>query len=150
MPLLSADLRKLFAKTRLVVLPEDYFLIRLPPDVRPLPGEWYRPATTRFAVFVREPGEITLIVGRRKWLRMKRLFNKYSMGGPMKVICFNIELSLDVYGYIAALSRELAKAKIPIVPVSTFNRDHILVNKKDLPRAVRLLRRFLKSCGSKR
>jgi hypothetical protein len=57
-----ADVRKLIAKTKLVVMPEDYFLIRLPVDAKPIPGEWYRPATTRFAVFIREPKEITLVV----------------------------------------------------------------------------------------
>ena len=74
---LSPELKELFGRTKLVVLPEDYYLIHLPVDAKPIPGEWYRPATTRFAVFIREPDEITLIVARRKWLRMQNLFDKY-------------------------------------------------------------------------
>jgi len=137
------DVRKLLAKTKLVVMPEDYFLIRLPVDAKPIPGEWYRPATTRFAVFIREPKEITLVVARRKWLRMQNIFEKYEVSGPMKVITFDIKLPLAVYGYIAAVSRALADAKISVLPMSSFNRDHILVLKKDLPRSVRLLRQLV-------
>jgi hypothetical protein len=143
---LSPDLKRLFGRTKLVVLPEDYFLIHLPVDAKPIPGEWYRPATTRFAVFIREPDEITLIVARRKWLRMQNIFDDYRVAGPMKVITFDIKLSLVVYGYIAAISRVLADNKISVVPISAFHRDHILVHKTDLPRSVRYLRQFLQSC----
>ena len=150
MPAPRADVRKLLAKTKLVVLPEDYFLIRLPVDVKPIPGEWYRPATTRFAVFIREPKEITLVVPRRKWLRMQNIFDEFEVSGPMKVITFDIKLSLTVYGYIAAISRVLADGKISVLPMSSFNRDHILVSKKDLPRSVRLLRQYLLECAEGR
>lgn len=143
MPAYSANLRKLFGRTKLVVLPEDYLMIRLPVDTKPIPGEWYRPATTRYAVFVREPKDITLVIPRRKWLRMQTIFAKPKVSAPMKVIIFDIALDAGVYGFIATLSQVLAEAKISIMPVAAFNRDHILVSKKDLPRAVRLLRNFL-------
>jgi hypothetical protein len=146
MLLLSPELKQLLGRTKLVIMPEDYYLIRLPVDVKPIPVEWYRPATTRFGVFVREPEEITLVVSRRKWLRLQRVFDDYEVAGPMKVITFDIKLSLVVTGYIAAISRVLAEDKISLVPISSFSRDHILVKKEDLPRSVRLLRSFLQSC----
>lgn len=122
-------------------------MIRLPVDTKPISGEWYRPATTRYAVFVREPKDITLIVPRRKWLRMQHMFKKPQVSEPMKVIIFDIELGINVYGFIAAISQVLAEAKISLMPVSSFHRDHILVRKKDLPRSVRLLRQFLDEFG---
>jgi hypothetical protein len=143
MAALSSNLRKLFGRTKLVVLPEDYLMIRLPVDTKPIPGEWYRPATTRYAVFVREPKDITLIVPPRKWLRMQHMFRKSQVSEAMKVIIFDIELGINVYGFIAAISQVLANAKISLMPVSSFHRDHILVRKKDLPRTVRLLSTFL-------
>jgi hypothetical protein len=143
MAALSANLRNIFGKTKLVVLPEDYLMIRLPVDTKPISGEWYRRLTTRYAVFVREPKDITLIVTRRKWLRMQPMFRKPKVSEPMKVIIFDVELGINVYGFIAAISKVLADAKISLMPVSSFHRDHILVRKKDLPRSVRLLREFL-------
>ncbi len=141
----SANLRRIFGRTELLVLPEDYLMIRLPVDTKPIPGEWYRPMTTRYAVFVREPKDITLIVARRKWLRMQTMFAKSQVSEPMKVIIFDVELGINVFGFIAAISRVLADGKISIMPVSSFHRDHILVRKKDLPRTVRLLRQFLQT-----
>jgi len=146
MPALSARLRKLFAKTKLVILPEDYLLIHLPLDSRQIPAEWYRPATTHFAVFIREPRGITLAITRRKWLRMRNLFKKYEVSGPMKVVTFDIEIPLDVHGYIAPITKTLADGGISVVLVSTYVCDHILVRKEDLPRSIRLLRQFRESC----
>ena len=146
MAALPANLKKLLVRTKLTVLPEDYVIIRLPLDSKFIPGEWYRPATTRFAVFIREPKEISLIVARRKWLRMQSIFDRYTRSGPMKVIGFDHKLSMVVPGYMSAIGSILAESKISALPVSTLSSDHILVQKTDLPRAVRLLRHLIQSC----
>jgi hypothetical protein len=147
MAALSADLKKLLARTKLAVLPEDYYLIHLPLDTRLIAAEWFRPATTRFAIFIREPRGISLVVPRRKWLRMRNIFVEYRLRGPMRVITLEMPDSLEVSGYISALIHVLSQARISLIPVSSMNRDHILVRKPDLPRSVRLLRHFLQSCG---
>lgn len=140
---LTADLKELLVRTKLSVLPEDYLVVRLPLDSKTIPGEWYRPATTRFAVFIREPKEISLVVSRRKWLRMQSIFDKYKVSGPMKVIAFDCKLSMVAPGYMAAIGSVLAESKVSVLPVSTLSSDHILVNKADLPRSVRLLRQYI-------
>ncbi len=146
MPALSASIRKLLGGTRLIVLPEDFYVVELPVDVKPIPGEWYRPATTRFAVFIREPNHVTLIVNRKKWLRMQRIFDKYEVHGPVKVVEFDVKLSMAARGYMATIGTILAESELGVVPVSSFQRDHIIVPKADLPRTVRVIRRFLESC----
>ncbi len=149
MPGLSANIKRLLARTRLVVLPEDYFVVQLPADIKPIPGEWYRPKTTRFAVFIRESDQITLIVNRRKWLRMQHIFDRpYRAHGPMKVVAFDIKLSMVARGYMATIGTLLADAKLSVMPVSTLLRDHIVVPKTDLPRTVRVIHQYLESCRS--
>ena len=66
----------------------------------------------------------------------------------MRVITLEMPDSLEVSGYISALINVLSQARISLIPVSSMNRDHILVRKPDLPRSVRLLRNFLQSCGA--
>jgi hypothetical protein len=149
MAALSAGIKKLFGRTRLQVMPEDYYVVHLPVDAKPIPGEWYRPATTRFAVFIREPSEITLVVPRRKWLRMQNIFEKFKVTGPMKVVAFDVKLSMVAFGYMAAIGTVLTEAKISAVPISSFHHDHILVKKSDLPRTVKVLRQFLDDCRKK-
>jgi hypothetical protein len=146
MPVLPEELRAHLADTRLEVLPEDYYLISLPPDGKVIPGEWYRPATTRFALFLREPKQISLVVARRKWLRMQNLFTSYEVTGPMKVLTFDKKISMRVCGYMSAIGNVLVEAKLCVIPVSTLNRDHILVKKGDLPRTVKVLRQFIEEC----
>ena len=150
MQALSANLKKLLARTNLVVLAEDYVVVYLPINVKLIPGEWFRPATTQFAVFIREPKVITMVVQRRKWLRMQNMFEKREVAGPLKVISFDVKLSLVATGYMAAIGSVLTEANISAVPISSFKHDHILVPKDDLPRTVRVLRRFLDSCKGRR
>ncbi len=143
MPELPGALKKLLARTHLIVFPEDYVVAHLPIGIRGIPSEWFNPATTRFAVVIQEPKVVTLIVPQRKWLRMKNMFDQYDASGPMKVISFDVKLSLVSSGYLAAIGSILTQASIRSIPISSFRNDHIIVQKTDLPRAIRLLRGFL-------
>jgi hypothetical protein len=142
----SANIEDLLRSTKLVVLPEDYFVVRLPLDSKAVLADWFRPATTRFAIIIREPQEINLIVNRRKWLRMQSIFPKFEVSEPMKVICFDPKLSAVALGYMAAIGAVLSDNRLSVTPISSFHRDHILVPKRDLPKAVKVFRKFLTSC----
>ncbi len=143
---LSGELKDLLTHTNLVVFPEDYVVVYLPVGIQAIPGEWFRPATTRFAVVIQEPKVITMVVPRRKWLRMQSMFDKYDVNGPLKVISFDIKLSLVASGYMCAIESLLTEANISAIPISSFRGDHIIVPKEDLPRTVKVLRGFLASC----
>jgi hypothetical protein len=140
---LSAELKKLLTRTNLVVFPEDYVIVYLPIGIQAIPGEWFRPATTRFAAVIQEPKLITMVVPRQKWLRMQNMFEKFDVTGPYKVICFDVKLSLVTIGYMAAIGSVLRESKISALPISSFKHDHIIVPKSELPRTVKVLRKFL-------
>jgi hypothetical protein len=143
---LSAELKELFSKTNLVIFPEDFIVVYLPVGIQAIPGEWFRPATTRFAVVIQEPKVITMVVPRGKWLRMQGMFEKYDVSGPYKVISFDVKLSLVASGYMCAIGSILTEANITVIPISSFKGDHIIVPKADLPRTVKVLRDFLHGC----
>jgi hypothetical protein len=151
MSALSAVLKDLLTRTSLLVFPEDYVVAYLPVDIKAIPGEWFLPATTRFAVVIQEPKVITMVVPRGKWLRMKSMFEKYEVevDGPFKVICFDVKLSMVASGYMAAIGSVLTENNLSSIPISSFKHDHILVPKADLPHTVRVLRTFLSSCKKK-
>jgi hypothetical protein len=146
---LSAELKELLGHANLVIFPEDYVTVYLPIGIQAIPGEWFRPATTRFAVVIQEPKVITMIIPRRKWLRMQGMFDKYDVSGPFKVISFDIKLSLVASGYMCAIASVLTEAGISVIPISSFKSDHVIVPKGDLPRTVKVLRDFLNSCKKK-
>ncbi len=141
----SSELKKLLTRTNLVVFPEDYVIVYLPIGIQAIPGEWFRPATTRFAAVIQEPKLITMVVPRQKWMRMQNMFDRYDVSGPYKVISFDVKLSLVATGYMAAIGSVLRESKISALPISSFKRDHIIVPKPELPRTVKVLRNFLAS-----
>ncbi len=142
MPELTARLKEL-SRVRIKVLPLDYVVVHLPVDVAPIPGEWYRPATTQFAVFIREPKTVTLVVARRKWLRMQNLFRKFRISATMRIVTLETGGSRQAGKHLTAVGRILTEAGIGAVPLSSFRSNHILVPRKDLPKAVRMLRQHL-------
>ena len=146
---LSAELKKLLTRTNLVVFPEDYVVVYLPVGIQAIPGEWFRPATTRFALVIQEPRVITMVVPHRKWLRMQSMFDKYDVNGPFKIISFDVKLSLVATGYMCAIGSTLTEANISAIPISSFKGDHLIVPKADLPRTVKVLREYLHSCRQK-
>ncbi|NWG11932.1 MAG: ACT domain-containing protein [Acidobacteria bacterium] len=143
MPELTEGLRKRLSRVRIKVLPLDYIVVHLPPDAAPIPGEWYRPATTQFAVFIREPKTVTLVVARRKWLRMQNLFREFEIAATMRIITLEAARRDEVRKNLPSVGRILTGAGIGAVPLSSFRSDHILVPKQDLPKAVRVLRQHL-------
>ncbi len=149
MPALSAEIRKLLTHTNLVVFPEDYIAVHLPLG-KTISGDWFRPATTRFAAVIQEPNLVTMIVPHRKWLRMQSMFEKYDVSDALKVISFDVKLSLAAGGFRVAIASLLSESNINSLPISSFKRYHIIVPKADLPRTVRLLRKFMDSFKKKR
>jgi hypothetical protein len=71
------------------------------------------------------------------------MFDKYDVNGPLKVISFDIKLSLVTSGYMSAIGSVLTNSNINAMPIFSFKGDHIVVPKADLPRTVKVLRNFL-------
>lgn len=150
MPTLSAKLRELLIQTELFVFPEDFVVVHLPKGHRTISAEWFHYATTRFAIVIQEPKMITMVIPRRRWLRMQNMFEKYEANGPWKVISLKVKQLDEVMGYLATIESVLKDSKISHIPVSTLKNNHVLVPKSDLPRAVRVLRDFLENCEKKK
>jgi hypothetical protein len=144
MPAMPTDIQKLLTKTSLVVFPEDYVAVYLPiMGGKAIPGEWFLPATTRFAAVIQEPELITMIVPLRKWLRMQNMFEKFDVSGPLKAITFDVKLSFVAGKVRVAIASALAEANIHSIPISSFKRYHVIVPKADLPRTVKVLRNLI-------
>jgi hypothetical protein len=56
-----------------------------------------------------------------------------------RMLTFDLPMDFEVIGFIAEVSRILAAAGVPILPLSAFSRDHILVKQNDLATTLRAL-----------
>lgn len=63
--------------------------------------------------------------------------------GGYRLLTFDIELDLSVVGFMAEVSSVLAEAKIPIMALSAFSRDHLLIKQTDLANALKALSEYV-------
>ena len=143
MPELTAKLRKELDLIQIKVLPEDYIFVRLPPDAKAIPGEWYRPATTRFAVFIRDPEEITLIVAQRKWMGMRNLFRKCRVSRKVRVVMLDLRRVKHPARCLPIIGRAFVEAGLATAPLASAHAVHVLVRRENLPKTIRVLRGLL-------
>ena len=66
--------------------------------------------------------------------------------GPFRAISFDLNIDLDVTGYLAPALAALAENGVPVVPQCAFLKDHILVHERDLKVARAVLEKLIASC----
>ena len=134
--------RALWARTRIHVWPEVYVLASLPPARSPEAAALVSRAGDAFAALVREREEVSLTVPEPLRADIERLATH--VAGPYRVLTFDLELDLDVIGYMAPALERLADAGVSIVPQCGFRTDHLLVFDRDLAAAVRVLEELIR------
>jgi len=58
-----------------------------------------------------------------------------------KLITFDVRLPFDLTGFLSHVSTLLASKNIPILAVSAYSTDHILVREEDLDSAIEVLKK---------
>ena len=82
-----------------------------------------------------DKNEITVIVDQSRFNEKDGI----EVEKGWKVLTFNMVLPLGLIGFLAKVSEALADEKIPILAISAYSRDHILVKEKDLTKAIKKL-----------
>jgi len=61
-------------------------------------------------------------------------------------VSFNVDVDLEVFGFIAPAHVRLANARISIVPEAAFLKEHLLVHEKDLDQTISIVGKLIKDC----
>jgi hypothetical protein len=83
--------------------------------------------------------EVTLLLDKEDLATIRPLLAGAKIERGFRLLTFDLEMDLEVVGFIAEVSRILAAAGVPIFPISAFSRDHVLVKQNDLATALRAL-----------
>lgn len=136
------DARSLLRDAKVVVAPETFALVSIDraafakllgdPSVSPGGGE------APFMILV-DRYEVTLLLSDGDLSKMRSAIGGARVESGFRMLTFDIELGFDVVGFMAAVSATLADAGIPIVPVSAFSRDHLLIKQDALAAALKVL-----------
>jgi hypothetical protein len=136
--------RDIWSRTRLHVWPESYVLASLSrahlADAAALVA-----TAAGFAALVVERDEVSVTVAELCWAE-SRLARAGRAEGPFRALTLDIDIQLDVCGYLAPAATLLAEAGVAIVPQCGFLKDHILVRREDLEPAVRVLDGWIAAC----
>ena len=127
--------------TRVSVSPETFAIVSLTPDVWAalLSDASLSPRMTAPFMIFKDRFEVTLVLddvdlrNMRPGLADARIENGYRM------LTFETVLDMSVVGFMAEVSRILADAGVPILPISAFSRDHLLIRQTDLAAALKAL-----------
>jgi len=141
--------RALWARTRVHVWPEAFWLVSLPAGAVPDAAALVAASTGRFAALVLERDEASLTVADSLWAPSPLRARARAEAGPYRVLTFDLDLDLDVVGYLAPAAAKLAEAGVSIVPQCGFRKDHLLVREADLERAREALEGWIAACRSR-
>jgi len=94
-----------------------------------------KPLANAFAV-IQDGKEITVIADQSKISRRDAI----KVEEDWKILTLDAVLPFDTIGVTAKISGALAEAKVSLLTISAFSRDHFLVKEKDLARATKALR----------
>jgi hypothetical protein len=117
------------------VRPERLMLVGIDPREQPVALRLVSGFTGRFWQITVEPEVVTLALEESDWRAVSPAFPRARVERPYRAISFEVDLPPDLVGFMAVLSGALASAGVPLLAVSGFTRDHLLVREADLERA---------------
>ncbi|HXH69727.1 MAG TPA: ACT domain-containing protein [Pyrinomonadaceae bacterium] len=141
----SSNPAEILSQTRVEVAPETFFLISLTHNdwLKLLENPELSPRMTAPFMIFRDKWEVTLLVDKIDFNVIRHAIRDAKTEGNFRLLTFNIELDFNVVGFLAEVSRILAEAEISIVALSAFSRDHLLIKQEDLPKALKVLSKYV-------
>ena len=136
---MSSKLNSYVAKTRISVVKGDFLFAQV--SSMKINSFFFRKIQPFACIY--EGSSYTVVAPVKSYMFLKTLGSKTSK--PYSLICFDVELPLELAGYFAKFSSVLAKNKISMMPFSSYFHDYVLVKKKDSKKAVSCLKSFIKS-----
>jgi hypothetical protein len=124
------NLNVLLASMDPQLLPEEYFVCRLPEETAPK-------VQPRAIMWFREAEGITAIVPASDVSQLDT-----PPEGPFRMVTLTVHSSMDAVGLLAAVTGELARAGIPVNVYSAYFHDHLLIRSDRVHQALEVLRRL--------
>jgi hypothetical protein len=106
----------------------EYQLIHLPLSALTTGANLLAEIALPFCALIADKDEVTLLLPRAAWEKAASRFPDHRVADfPYRLITFDLSLNLDLIGFMALVSAILAEARVSILALSAFERDHIFV-----------------------
>ena len=140
--------RKVWARTRLLIRAESYSLASLPKGLLAEAAALVASGDDGFAALILERDEVSVTVKETLWARSSLRTHARAETGSLRAITMDIDVELELCGYLAPAATLLAEAGVSIVPQCAYLKDHLLVRNEQLATARRVLEALILDCRS--
>ncbi len=137
----------LLAQTRLRIDPRTFVIAAVPAryesTVRKTLTEIHAPFFVQIT-----PGEQSIVLAADEWEKAQRGLPGAKEEPGYRMITLDVHLDWQVTGYLAAVTRALADAGVPVGVLSSFHHDHLLVRAEVLDKAEAALQHLIDAAGA--
>jgi hypothetical protein len=116
-----------FVKTPLFTDDITYRLIHLPPRAIWAAAGVLAEIGSPVSALVADKDEVTLLLPDDMWRDYANRLSDWREGGEYRLITFDQVLDPALVGFLALVARVLADTGVPLLALSAFERDHVLV-----------------------
>ena len=137
----DTDVSELLSRARVEVAPATFVLVGLRPVewARLLENPELSPRAESIFMLLRDPFEVTLLLEEEDWRAMRHAARDAKVESGFRLITLDIKLEWNVVGFLARVTELLAGAGVAVGALSAFSRDHLLIRRDDLGKALRVL-----------
>ena len=141
----AAKAAEFLRQTRIEVAPETFFLVSLAHQewIKLLESPELSPRMTAPFMIFRDKFEVTLLLDETDFGTIRHAIRDAKIEGSFRLLTFDIELNFTIVGFLAEITKILAEAEIPILALSAFSRDHLLIKQIDLAKALKVLGKYV-------
>jgi hypothetical protein len=140
------DLKKLFAKSRADILPEDFLVVKLPLKEAVIIKDKIKDIRDSFFSLMIDKDEITLIISDSEWKKISDSFVELKLERTYKIISLDFPLQWTITGYTSYISRFLAEIGISVGVISCYSKSYLLIKKHNIFMAIQMLTNFFTQC----
>jgi uncharacterized protein len=118
-----------------------YSLIHLPAGAITAAAGVLAEIGTPFSAMIADKDEVSLLLPQEDWENFAHRLPDHQAQAIYRLITFDLVLDMDLIGFLALVSQILAEAGVPLLALSAFERDHVLVRADQFEVAWAALRR---------
>jgi hypothetical protein len=136
---------KILQSTEILVAPETFVLV----SIRRANGRKLievpeaSPRMSAPFMILMDNDEVTMMLDDIDFEAVRPTLGNARIEGGYRLLTFDIELDVTLVGFLAEVSRILAEAEIPIMALSAFSRDHLLIKQEKLAKALKILGKYV-------
>jgi hypothetical protein len=139
---MSTSAATVLKETSILVDNGAYVIVRLPAGAVTAAAGALAQTRDPFCALMVDGYEVTLILDEDAFAEVRSRLKGAEISPRFRLITFTTPMGFEVVGFMALISRALADAGVPIMAVSAFTRDHVLVPEPHLEQAIAALERL--------